>query len=124
MYSNVVMGVESYHFEELIENYKLTKGVLLDTDLNEQDWDGYPGGDKEPDGYIDMLFLTILYGHKEVQGHDYPPYSDNQIQRPFQLCVFLALGIPQKQSHNGAQKGYLVHPEMDSRQGSGPYGSF
>jgi pyruvate,orthophosphate dikinase len=25
MYSNVVMGVESYNFEELIENYKLTK---------------------------------------------------------------------------------------------------
>ena len=40
MYANVVMGVESYHFEELIENYKLTKGVLLDTDLNEEDWDG------------------------------------------------------------------------------------
>ncbi len=40
MYSNVVMGVQSYHFEELIENYKLTKGVLLDTDLGEEDWDG------------------------------------------------------------------------------------
>ena len=40
MYANVVMGVQSYHFEELIENYKLTKGVLLDTDLDESDWDG------------------------------------------------------------------------------------
>ncbi len=40
MYGNVVMGVENYHFEELIENYKLTKGVLLDTDLEEDDWDG------------------------------------------------------------------------------------
>lgn len=40
MYGNVVLGVESYHFEELIENYKLTKGVLLDTELNEDDWDG------------------------------------------------------------------------------------
>ncbi|MDB3938776.1 pyruvate, phosphate dikinase [Candidatus Pelagibacter sp.] len=40
MYGNVVMGVEGYHFEELIENYKLTKGVLLDTDLDEGDWDG------------------------------------------------------------------------------------
>ena len=40
MYGNVVMGVESYHFEELIENYKLTKGVLLDTQLDEEDWDG------------------------------------------------------------------------------------
>ncbi len=40
MYGNVVMGVESYHFEELIENYKLTKGVLLDNELDENDWDG------------------------------------------------------------------------------------
>tara|TARA_B100000029_G_scaffold342062_1_gene334424 strand:- start:2094 stop:4754 length:2661 start_codon:yes stop_codon:yes gene_type:complete len=40
MYGNVVMGIESYYFEELIENYKLTKGVLLDTDLDESDWSG------------------------------------------------------------------------------------
>ncbi len=40
MYGNVVMGVESHYFEELIENFKLTKGVLLDTELNENDWDG------------------------------------------------------------------------------------
>jgi pyruvate,orthophosphate dikinase len=39
MYGNVVMGVEGHHFEELIENYKLTKGVLLDTELDESDWD-------------------------------------------------------------------------------------
>ncbi len=40
MYANVVMGLESHYFEELIENYKLTKGVLLDTELDENDWDG------------------------------------------------------------------------------------
>ena len=40
MYGNVAMGVKGYHFEELIENYKLTKGVLLDTELDENDWDG------------------------------------------------------------------------------------
>tara|TARA_B100002051_G_scaffold249297_1_gene259906 strand:- start:8224 stop:10881 length:2658 start_codon:yes stop_codon:yes gene_type:complete len=40
MYANVVMGIESYNFEELIENYKLTKGVLLDTELDASDWDG------------------------------------------------------------------------------------
>ena len=40
MYSNVVLGVENYNFEELIENYKLTKGVLLDTELDENDWAG------------------------------------------------------------------------------------
>jgi len=38
MYSSVVMGVDNYNFEELIENYKLTKGVLLDTELDENDW--------------------------------------------------------------------------------------
>ena len=40
MYGNVVLGVESYLFEELIENYKLTKGVIQDTELEEDDWDG------------------------------------------------------------------------------------
>jgi len=40
MYANVVMNVEGYNFEELIENYKLTKGVLLDTDLDASDWEG------------------------------------------------------------------------------------
>ena len=40
MYSNVVLGVKSYLFEEMIDNYKLTKGVLLDTELDEKDWDG------------------------------------------------------------------------------------
>ena len=39
MYSSVVLNIESYNFEELIENYKLTKGVLLDTQLDENDWD-------------------------------------------------------------------------------------
>ena len=40
MYGNVVLGIESHHFEELIENYKLTKGVIQDTELEEEDWDG------------------------------------------------------------------------------------
>ncbi len=39
MYSNVVLNIENYKFEDLIENYKLTKGVLLDTDLSSNDWD-------------------------------------------------------------------------------------
>ena len=40
MYGNVVLGIESHFFEELIENYKLTKGVIQDTELQEEDWDG------------------------------------------------------------------------------------
>ena len=40
MYSNVVLGIEPHLFEELIDNYKLTKGVIQDTELDESDWDG------------------------------------------------------------------------------------
>ena len=65
MYSNVVMGVESYHFEELIENYKLTKGVLLDTDLNEQDWDG--------------LIKDFKKTVKEKTNKDFPQNVDEQL---------------------------------------------
>jgi len=69
MYSNVVMGVKGYHFEELIENYKLTKGVLLDTELDENDWDGLikdfkkvvkEKSNKEfPENVFDQLFGAI-----------------------------------------------------------------
>ncbi len=40
MYSNVVLGIGGHLFEEMIDNYKLTKGVLSDTELDESDWDG------------------------------------------------------------------------------------
>ena len=69
MYSNVVMGVEGYKFEELIENYKLTKGVLLDTDLDEHDLDGLIKDFKElvrsktkkefPQNVFEQLFEAI-----------------------------------------------------------------
>jgi len=39
MYSNVVLNIEGHLFEGMIDNHKLNKGVLLDTDLDENDWD-------------------------------------------------------------------------------------
>jgi pyruvate, orthophosphate dikinase len=39
MYSNVVLGIEGHLFEGMIDNHKLNKGVLLDTELGENDWD-------------------------------------------------------------------------------------
>ena len=39
MYSNVVLNIEGYLFEGMIDNQKLNKGVLLDTELEENDWD-------------------------------------------------------------------------------------
>ena len=38
MSSNVVLGVAHHNFEDLIENYKLTKGVTLDNDFDAEDW--------------------------------------------------------------------------------------
>ena len=38
MYSDVVLGVDHYHFEELIDMHKDDKGVDLDTDLDAEDW--------------------------------------------------------------------------------------
>ncbi|MBL4789555.1 MAG: pyruvate, phosphate dikinase [Kordiimonadaceae bacterium] len=38
MYSDVVLGVDHYHFEELIEIHKEDKEVDLDTDLDADDW--------------------------------------------------------------------------------------
>ena len=39
MYSNVVLNIEGHLFEDMIDNQKLNKGVLLDTELDEDDWD-------------------------------------------------------------------------------------
>ena len=38
MYSDVVLGVDHGHFEELLDTYKERKGYVLDTDLRAQDW--------------------------------------------------------------------------------------
>ena len=43
MYSDVVLGVEHYHFEELLEIMKEENGYLLDTDLTADDWEGLVG---------------------------------------------------------------------------------
>ena len=47
MYSDVVLGVDHYHFEELIEIHKEEKGVDLDTDLDADDWRELAGKFKE-----------------------------------------------------------------------------
>jgi len=65
MYSSVVLGIESYLFEELIENYKLTKGVIQDTELEEDDWDG-----------LIENFKSVV---KEKSKKDFPQNVDEQL---------------------------------------------
>ena len=38
MYSDVVLGVEHHHFEDILEEAKLDRGVSLDTELSADDW--------------------------------------------------------------------------------------
>ncbi|CAN1607854.1 K01006 ppdK; pyruvate, orthophosphate dikinase [Candidatus Pelagibacterales bacterium] len=47
MYSNVVLEVDHHNFEDLLDNYKLTKGVLSDTELKAEDWKTIVGNYKD-----------------------------------------------------------------------------
>ena len=38
MYSDVVLGVDHHHFEELLDDHKDSNGYMLDTDLDADDW--------------------------------------------------------------------------------------
>jgi pyruvate,orthophosphate dikinase len=38
MYSNVVLGVQHHHFEEMLESFKERRGLSLDTELSAEDW--------------------------------------------------------------------------------------
>jgi pyruvate,orthophosphate dikinase len=43
MYSNVVLGIDHHHFEEVLDDYKNRKGYNLDTDLTADDWKALVG---------------------------------------------------------------------------------
>ncbi len=75
MFGNVVLGIESYFFEELIENYKLTKGVIHDTELEEDDWDG-----------LIKNFKEII---KEKTKNDFPQDVNEQLLGAI-VAVFLS----------------------------------
>ncbi len=47
MYSDVVLGFDHHHFEEILDTYKDNKGYSLDTDLDGDDWVHLVGKYKE-----------------------------------------------------------------------------
>jgi pyruvate,orthophosphate dikinase len=47
MYGQIVLGIEHHYFEDLIENYKLDVGAMLDTDLSAEDWKAVIAGFKD-----------------------------------------------------------------------------
>jgi pyruvate,orthophosphate dikinase len=47
MYSDVVLGFEHHHFEDILDTYKDSKGYALDTDMDGDDWVHLVGKYKE-----------------------------------------------------------------------------
>ena len=47
MYGDVVLGVEHYHFEEILEIHKEDKGYVLDTEMDADDWQAVVQGFKK-----------------------------------------------------------------------------
>ena len=39
MYGSVVLGIDHHYFEDLLENYKLAQGVILDTEIPAEGWE-------------------------------------------------------------------------------------
>src|SRR5712671_1288929 len=65
MYSNVVLGIEHHHFEDILNQHKDDKGVSLDTDLDAEDWQGVVGQ------YMNLV--------REQLGHDFPQDPEQQL---------------------------------------------
>ena len=47
MYGSVVLGIEHYYFEDLLENHKLNRGVILDTEIAAEGWESLVGQYKD-----------------------------------------------------------------------------
>ncbi len=47
MYSDVVLGFEHHHFEDILDTFKDSQGYTLDTDLSAEDWEQLVGKYKE-----------------------------------------------------------------------------
>jgi pyruvate,orthophosphate dikinase len=65
MYSNVVLGVDHYHFEEFLENLKEQKGVDLDSDLDADD--------------LKRLVTIYKAAVRDELGQDFPQDPDAQL---------------------------------------------
>src|SRR3569832_1505246 len=65
MYSNVVLGIEHHHFEDILNQHKDDKGVSLDTELDAEDWQGVVGQ------YMNLV--------RQQLGHDFPQDPEQQL---------------------------------------------
>ncbi len=71
---------------------------------------------EEPVGNVDVAFFTDSNGTQEVHNISYPHQSHQNIDRPFQLSVFLSRGDTQRQRDGCGQDNQLPTPEGEGRQ--------
>ena len=65
MYGDVVLGAPHYHFEDLLEDHKMDRGVALDTELGADDWQ--------------VLVEAYLKKAEEILGQPFPGNPKEQL---------------------------------------------
>jgi pyruvate,orthophosphate dikinase len=65
MYSDVVLGLDHHHFEEILDDHKERKGYVLDTDLEADDW-------------VELVKRYKARVKQEL-GHDFPQDPNDQL---------------------------------------------
>ncbi len=78
-----------------------------------QQGDGDNESAEEPVGHVNMLDLAFGDGAEENNRVGNPDDGDQDIDRPFQFCVFLALGKTQRQRYGCRDNDQLPGPERE-----------
>ncbi len=87
--------------------------------------DGDDRRDVEPERDVQVPFAAIDERHQEVDAEESEPDDrDREIDRPFELCVFLALRDAERQRDRGGDDDRLPAPEMEAAQTVAPHPRF
>ncbi len=81
-----------------------------------QDSDRDDEGAVEPVGHIDVLDASPRDRHEEHDRKCHPDHGNQQVDRPFQLCIFLGLGNAERQGNGGEHDDDLPAPERERSQ--------
>ena len=85
-----------------------------------QDSNGENKGAEEPVSYIDVLNFALHNCSEEHRSVSNPDHCDQDINWPFQFCVFLALREAQRQADGCGQNNQLPAPECKGNQRAAP----
>ncbi len=81
-----------------------------------QDGDGQDVGAEEPVGHVDVPGLALHDGAEEHDGVGHPHQRDQDVDRPFELGIFLRAGDAQRQRDDRGHDHQLPAPERERRQ--------